>query len=119
MNKHTLSLISIFYTSTAVWSVGQIFFGEIAGISLIFRVAIGLAPSMWLTRDAKLRGWFLPHVVHPFVLAFWVIVVPVYVIWTRKWRGLKLVVFHALLTLLLTIVLNNAALYLIWGPRVF
>ena len=118
MNKHTLSLILIFYTCTAVWSVGQIFFGEIAGIRLLINVAIALAPTMWLTRDAKLRGWFLPHVVHPFVLAFWVILVPIYVIWTRKWCGLKLLVFHALLTLFLTIAFYNGAIYLIRGPYV-
>ena len=47
MNKHTRSLISIFYLGTAVWSVGRIFLSEVAGISTVINLGIALAPTMW------------------------------------------------------------------------
>ena len=103
----------------ALWSVGQVFVGEVAGISLLATVAIGLPPTMWLIHDVKRHGRFLPHIVYPFILAFWAILVPGYVVWTRKFRGLKLVTIHVLLTSILTIVLYNITIYLAWGPRTF
>lgn len=100
--------ILIFYALSALWAVAGVFFGEIAGIFQLANLGIALAPTMWLIGDAKQKSYFVPHIVQPFILAFWSIVLPVYVIWTRRWRGARLVLLHVVATLLINGILSYA-----------
>ena len=56
--------------------------------------ALALPPAYWMINDAKLRRLFVPHVVQPGIVVLWWIVVPIYLLATRKWWGLLYLVLH-------------------------
>ena len=51
--------------------------------SYLFATSIGL----WVLADARRRGRALPYDYGAFVFFGWMVVVPLYLWWTRRWRG--------------------------------
>ena len=56
--------------------------------------AIALPAAYWMINDAKLHQRFVPHVVQPGIVMLWWIVVPIYLLVTRKWWGVLYLVLH-------------------------
>jgi len=81
-------------------------------------IAAALPASYWLINDAKIRGNYLPHVIQPAIVGYWIFVVPVYVIWTRRWWGLLYVALHFSGTYLVTMLGYCIAVHVLW-PIVF
>ena len=82
-------------------------------------IVIALPPTYWLLKDAKSRGAHVPHVIQPAVIKFWVFVIPVYLVWTRKWRGLLYLISHVVVSTLLTTAIFHLVNYLVWGPDAY
>ena len=112
-------LISIFYTLTVTWAVGQVFSWGHGGIHYVATTAIALAPTLWLLGDLADRGLHIPHVAHPLLLFVWPIALQVYVIATRKLRGFLFLILHVVLTALLNVAPFYATIYLVWGSGAF
>lgn len=85
---------------------------------LLSQIAFALPASYWLINDVKIRGNYLPHVIQPAIVNFWFFVVPVYVIWTRRWWGLLYITLHFAATYSVTMVGYYIAAYILW-PIVF
>ena len=83
------------------------------------QIAAALPPTYWLIYDAKSRRQFVPHIIQPAIASCWWVVVPIYLISTRKWRGLAYVVVHLLATFILTLAVFYLTVFLFWGPKVF
>jgi len=112
-------LILLFYVSTALWAAGQIFFGQHIGISYLADITIALAPAVWFLNDIAKRGSPVPHILQPAILMAWPVVVPVYVIATRRLRGFWLVLIHAFAAFVLNVAIFYGTIYLIWGADAF
>jgi hypothetical protein len=57
-------------------------------ILVVFSMAT--AATMWCTVDASSRGEYYPHSLRWVTMLTWPIAVPVYLMQTRKWRGVRL-----------------------------
>lgn len=110
---------ALYYTLIAAWGAGQLFVPENSAIDFLARLTIALPATLWLIRDAQTRNIDIPHIVQPAVLALWVFVVPVYLVRTRKLKGLGWVVVHLIGTLLVTILTYNIAILCYWGPSAY
>lgn len=89
-----------------------------AGGLFLSRMSFALPPTYWLVKDAKLRRTFVPHVIQPVIANFWFLVVPTYLLSTRKWRGLMYVAIHVFCTGLAWSICYHLSVYFIW-PLVF
>jgi hypothetical protein len=47
--------------------------------------------------DAKRRGWPIPLFAQPWFVLLALILVPAYVVWSRRWRGVAYLALHAAL----------------------
>jgi hypothetical protein len=52
--------------------------------------SMSTAATMWCTVDASSRGEYYPHSLRWVTMFTWPIAVPVYLIETRRWRGVRL-----------------------------
>jgi len=81
-------------------------------------VVTALPPTYWLVNDAKRRRAPVPHVIQPGLISLWILVVPIYLLWTRKWWGLLYLLLHVVCTTLVSLFAYQVTVYLIW-PMVF
>ena len=103
----------------AVVSVSMPFiFDATSAAAKLSAYALALPPAFWMINDAKLRGVFVPHVVQPGVVALWWIVVPIYLLVTRKWWGLLYLVLHYACFAGMSIIGWYLSVFFIW-PIVF
>jgi hypothetical protein len=82
------------------------------------RIAFSLPPAYWLIYDARLRRAFVPHVIQPVIVFLWILVVPVYLLSTRKWWGLGYLILHVVCTLVVSMVGYHGSVYFLW-PTIF
>ena len=84
-----------YYVVLAVVSVSMPFiFDATSAAAKLSGCALALPPAYWMINDVKLRGLFVPHVVQPGIVVLWWIVVPIYLLVTRKWWGALYLVLH-------------------------
>lgn len=107
--KHTRLFLIAFHILAIVWGA-TVRSKAAAGIEVLLSVASAIALGWWCIVDANRRRSPIPLLSRPWFFLFAGLVVPVYVIWTRGWRGVGWVVLNALLWL----VLANATMYLGW-----
>jgi hypothetical protein len=112
-------LILLFYVLTGLWAAGQLVFIEHVGIEYVATIAIALAPTVWFLRDFAKRGSYVPHILQPALLVAWPVVVPVYVIATRRLRGFWQVLIHAVASWALYVACFYATIYFVWGADAF
>ena len=97
----------------------QPFVFETSGLaSSLSNTSIALPATYWMISDAKLRRVYIPHVVQPGIVVFWYLVVPIYLVNTRKWWGVLYVALHFICTLVASVIAYNLSIALIW-PIVF
>lgn len=81
-------------------------------------LAFAMPPTYWLIYDARLRRVFVPHVIQPAILLSWLLVVPVYLLSTRKWWGLLYLTIHIVGTSVVSMIGYYGSTQFIW-PAVF
>jgi hypothetical protein len=62
------------------------------GLQLVASFSMASAATMWCTVDAAARGDYYPHSLRWVTMVVWPLALPTYVIQTRRWRGLLMVV---------------------------
>jgi len=121
LNSRAYSILwcGTFYFVIVVVAIGMPFilvagsFGEKLGA-----YALAMPAAYWMINDARLRGTYVPHVLQPGILFFWYLVVPIYMVKTRKWWGVLYVVLHFVCLLSVSFVIQCLSIALIW-PIVF
>ena len=99
-NKLSIRAYSIlwcvtYYVALMVVSVSMPFiFDTTSFAGKLSAYAIALPAAYWMINDAKLHRRFIPHVVQPGIVMLWWIVVPIYLLVTRKWWGVLYLVLH-------------------------
>jgi hypothetical protein len=107
--RHTRLFLIVFYILAVVWGA-SVRSGVSSGVERLVSVAGAIALGWWSVADANRRRSPIPRFSRPWFFLLAGLVVPVYVIWSRGWRGAGWVVLNALLWL----VLGNAVMYLGW-----
>ena len=81
-------------------------------------IAIALPAGYWAIGDAQLRGNHVPHVIQPAIVCYWFLAIPIYLLSTRKWRGLLQLLMHSAGTILASLAGYYFAVWFLW-PNVF
>jgi hypothetical protein len=104
-----LGVLAAFYGLAVVWGLRSVRPDEPSGLDLLVPLGLGLALGWWAVADARSRGKPIPMLARPWFFFAFGLLVPGYVIWTRRWRGAGLVLlnvagYFALCTIVLNVV---------------
>lgn len=88
--------LSAYYLLAVIWGVRSALFGASAQIDLVWAIAFNLILTWWMTSDARNRGKPISIFVASWIFLLAALVVPIYVIFTRGWRGVLLLFVHAI-----------------------
>lgn len=85
----------------AAWGCIQVF-APVGIVDTFFRLFISVQAALWMILDARKRGIHVPHILQPFIMFAWYLVVPCYLIATGKWWGVLWSIVHAFALLTVT-----------------
>ncbi len=94
--RERFALVLAMYLISVVGSVIGVFRPEESVIGVVPQVAICSIMTYWWVVDSRVRGFPIVQSLHWIILFTWPIAVPIYLIWSRKLRGLGLVFVHAI-----------------------
>jgi len=116
---YTTTWCSVYYLIVAVVGICQPFIVALdSDASYLSKVVVAFPGAYWLIRDAKVRGMHVPHVIQPGIVSCWTLVVPIYIIRTRGWRGVGYITLHIAGTIMVGLAGHYISAYLLW-PVVF
>lgn len=95
--RHTRFFLVAFYALAAVWGVRSVRFWEPSGLDLLTPVALSITLAWWAIVDARKRRHPIPVLSRTWFFLLAVLLVPGYVIWSRRWRGVGWVALHGIL----------------------
>lgn len=85
---------------------GWYFHGVVSGVRGIYAAssaldvllpfAVQASLGLWVLDDARRRGYAIPMLSQSWVFLFAAVVAPIYLVWSRGWRGFGLVVLNLL-----------------------
>jgi hypothetical protein len=85
---HSGCFLVAFYLLAVVWGVRSIYRSEASGLDFLVPVSLSICLGSWAVVDARHRCHPIPMLSQSWFLLLAVLVVPGYVIWSRRWRGL-------------------------------
>lgn len=91
-----LVLVVAMYLVTAVGNVIAVLRPEGVLIRLMLSLALCSIVAYWCVVDSRLRGFPIVHSLHWIIFFTWPIAVPIYLIWSRRLRGLGLAFVHGI-----------------------
>lgn len=97
--------IWLLYGVTAFWGVAQVAAPESAAIYMLSVLLLASAATYWAVLDGRIAGNEIPAIIPVVFFFLWPLASLVYLLWSRKWRGLGLWALHLIglfATLLLT-----------------
>lgn len=86
---------------------------------LLAGLLLSLGFLCWCTVDARLMGWPLVEMARLGIFFGWPVGVPVYLLWSRRLRGLGLLLLHGFLLIVAAACSMLAAGYLLYGTAFF
>lgn len=111
---HTKWFLSAFYLLAVLSGINSALMPGTA-TDLILSFAVAISMGCWAVVDARLRDRPTPMSARAwFVLLAW-FVVPLYVIWSRGWRGLGWVLAHGACWFLLATIAMNVVGFSVFG----
>jgi hypothetical protein len=100
-----------------IWGARSVKYGGPSALDLLVPVALAITLGWWAIADAKLRGYDIPLFVQPWFLLLAGLVVPAYVLWSRKWRGVGWLILHAALWYAIATIALHAVGIIMWGEE--
>jgi hypothetical protein len=85
----------VFYFLAVIWGVRSAYYWQPSVLDLILQLMLMITISCWAISDSIARGKPIPTSARVWYFFFAIILVPVYVIETRRWRGVGWVALHA------------------------
>jgi hypothetical protein len=113
--RHTQLLLVLYYLLAEVWGVRNVWFWEPSRLDFLVPVTVAVALGWWAIVDAKQRGMMIPMFAQPWFILLAGIVVPGYIIWSRRWRGVGWVALHAALWIVLATVAMHVGGVIVFG----
>ena len=109
--RHTRWFLIAYYSLFAVWGIRSAWPTVPSRLDIMVPLALYAVASWWVIADARARGRAVPLLSQQWFFLVAALLVPVYVIWSRGWRGVGYVALHVVLGYLLaTICMNGVAL---------
>jgi hypothetical protein len=97
--RHTRRFLVAYYLLAELWGIRNIWYWESSRLDIILIVAMYAALGWWAVVDAKRRGHSIPMFAQPWFFLFAPILVPAYIIWSRRWSGVGWLALHSILGL--------------------
>ncbi len=108
--------IAALYMLAALLGVRSIYYWAPSVNDVVIPVAFFAILVSWTLTDARRRGHPIPLLAGAPMFFVAGLAVPGYLIWSRGWRGLGLVVLHGLALMVLATVVTQVGGYLWFGP---
>jgi hypothetical protein len=94
---HTRWFLVAFYALAVVWGVRNVRFWEPSALDQLIPIALAICLGWWAIVDARRRRHPIPMLARPWFFLLAGLVVPGYVIWSRRWRGAVWVILLGIL----------------------
>lgn len=114
---HTLGFLVAFYTLAVMWGIRQVYYWEPSPLDFLVSVALTIALGWWAIVDAKRRQRPIPLLARPWYVLAAGVLVPVYVLSSRRWRGLGWLALHAVGWYVLATVVMSVGDRIVFGPE--
>ena len=106
--RHTRWFLLAFYSLFAMWGIRSEWPTVPSRLDIMVPLSLYAVASWWVVVDARLRGRAVPLLSQQWFFLAAGLLVPVYVIWSRGWRGVGYLALHGVLGYLLATVCMNA-----------
>jgi hypothetical protein len=113
--RHTRCLLIAYYLLAVVWGVRQVWHSVSSRIDLLVPLTFQLALAWWAIVDAKSRNRPIPLLSQQWYFWFGPLLVPVYVISSRGWRGVGFLVLHVALWMAVTTAAYHVGGVILYG----
>jgi hypothetical protein len=114
-NRHTHHFLVAYYLLAELWGVRSIWYWESSRLDILVPLVLSVALGWWAVVDAKRRGHVIPMFAQPWFVLLAPVLVPVYVIWTRRWPGVGWLVLHVVLSYSLATISMHLGGLLVFG----
>lgn len=116
-SRHNRWFFISFYSLAVLWGIRSIYHAEPSMLDLLIPLALTICLGWWALSDARRRRHPIPVMAKPWFLLLAVLVVPGYVIWSRRWRGVSWVVLHGLVWYLTATVALHVGGFMMFGKE--
>lgn len=111
----TWVFIAAFYGLAVMSGLRGVYHSQRFLFDLMLPLALAITLGCWAVVDSKRRGRPIPLLARQWFVLLAGVVVPGYVIWSRRWRGVGLVILHVLGWYLLFVIAMHAGGTLVFG----
>ncbi|MEE8450726.1 MAG: hypothetical protein V3R99_02395 [Thermoguttaceae bacterium] len=87
-------------------------------LAFVFPVAIASTVTFWCVVDSRILGRPMLRVLQMLTFFTWPIAVPLYLVWSRRLRGVGLVFLHALGLMATLFIVFYVTIVLAYGPAI-
>jgi len=94
---HTLFCLIGFYSLAVMWGLRNVYRESSSVLDVVMPLAFAVCLGTWLVVDARRRGHPIPLLSQSWACLFAAIVVPVYLVWSRRWLGVGWVALNGVL----------------------
>ncbi|MDY0168228.1 MAG: hypothetical protein RBS80_16890 [Thermoguttaceae bacterium] len=112
---HTTWFLVAFYAVGVIHGLRSMYYWQPSVLDWLIQWTMYLCLAVWGVVDARKMRRPIPESAQQWFLFFAGITVPVYVVWTRHWRGVAYVLLHAFLWYALALVIANAGYLVVYG----
>ncbi len=91
-----LFLVACLYVLAILWGLCAALPSAGNGLHLLLSATIGCVMTGWCVVDSQIRRRPVLRTFYFLIFCFWLLGVPCYLIWSRKWRGLVPLCIHGL-----------------------
>lgn len=98
-----------------VWGLRNIYYWESSQLDLLVPLILTFSLGGWAVADSKGRREPIPSLSRPWYYLMGILLVPGYVLWTRRWRGLGWLALHSVAWFLLATIAMHAGGTAVFG----
>jgi hypothetical protein len=113
--RHSRLLLTFYYLLAELWGIRSIWYWEPSVLDFVVPSALAVALGWWAVVDAKRRGRPIPMFAQSWFVLLAPILVPAYLVWSRRWRGVGYLALHAALWYALATVTMNFGGIILFG----
>ena len=107
------------YVLAAAWGISQALSPTNGLLYLLLCAAIASAMTGWCVVDSRILGRPLLPVLQMITFCTWPVAVPIYLVWSRRLRGLGLAVLHAVGLAAVYLIAFWLAIFIVYGSAAF
>lgn len=112
---HTIWFLLAFYAVAAVCGFRSSYYWHPSVLDWLINWTLCICLAIWAVIDARTMRHPIPVSAQQWFVFFAAILVPVYAIRTRRWRGVGYILLHAFLWYVLVFVVSNVTYLIISG----